>query len=125
MQYQIHDIFNKDPGQRALRDLATSPDPKKREIAAQHWATSSEILESLAGDEDDRVRSAVASHPGLSSESLDRMARDAMPNVRYSVLCNPRTTLETLAKLGREARLFEAVLEEVGRRGGIFGLLGD
>ncbi|MGW1964459.1 hypothetical protein ACWCPD_29975 [Streptomyces sp. NPDC001935] len=98
-----------------LADLARSPDPAARMLAAQHRDLPPGIRDALASDADAKVVKAVAPHPGLSEGQLRAMVDRHGVRVLARVAANPGASPGLLEHLTRQAPPVPKALREVAR----------
>ncbi len=69
--------FSKPPKKiRRLRDMADSPDPRKREVAAGHPDTPYWVIVALSVDVEESVRAWVLRNPSVPYKLVKEMADD-------------------------------------------------
>ncbi|MFF2367442.1 hypothetical protein ACFVU0_32695 [Streptomyces sp. NPDC058122] len=98
-----------------IEDLARSPDPAARMLAAQRRDLPPGIRDALASDPDAKVVKAVAPHPGLTEGQLRDMADRHGIRVLARVAANPGATPGLLEHLTRQAPPAQKALREVAR----------
>ncbi|WP_239516532.1 MULTISPECIES: DUF2336 domain-containing protein [unclassified Streptomyces] len=84
-----------------LAELAASPHPAVRKLAARSRALPPALLDALADDPDAVVANAVAPHPGLSEDRLRAMVARHGVQVHAQVAANPEAPSGLLEELAR------------------------
>ncbi|MFF3885896.1 hypothetical protein [Streptomyces sp. NPDC001914] len=96
-----------------IEDLARSPDPAARVLAAQRRDLPPGTRDALASDPDARVVKAVAPHPGLTEGQLRAMVDRHGRQVLARVAANPGATHGLLEHLTRQAPPVRKALREI------------
>ncbi|MGW3915825.1 hypothetical protein ACWEBX_30495 [Streptomyces sp. NPDC005070] len=98
-----------------IEDLARSPDPAARMLAAQRRDLPPGIRDALASDPDAKVVKAIAPHPGLTEGQLRDMVDRHGIRVLARVAANPGATPGLLEHLTRQAPPAQKAHREVAR----------
>ncbi|MFF7209466.1 hypothetical protein ACFZAU_02890 [Streptomyces sp. NPDC008238] len=98
-----------------LAELAASPDPAVRMLAARRSDLPDGIRDALARDPDAKVVAAVASHPGLTEDRLAAMVDRHGVRVAAAVAANPGGTAALLERLARRRPPARKALREIAR----------
>lgn len=98
-----------------IKELARSPDPAARMLAAQRRDLPPQIRDALASDPDARVVKSVAPHPGLTEDRLLAMVDRHGSRVHAKAAVNPGASAALLEHLARQAPPGQKVFREIAR----------
>ncbi|MEV4275923.1 hypothetical protein [Actinoplanes xinjiangensis] len=99
-----------------VRQLAGSPDPQLRMLAAERRDLPPEIRDRLAADPDAKVAKAVAPHPGITEDLLRTMVSRHGVQVLARVAANPEAPPALLLDLARHVPPAQRVFREIVTR---------
>ncbi|WP_245996350.1 hypothetical protein [Streptomyces armeniacus] len=100
---------------REVEELAASPQPAVRMLAAVRRDLPAAVRDALAADPDAKVLAAVAPHPGLSAARLRALAVRHGARVAAGVAANPDAPPELLAELARHEPPARKALRSIAR----------
>lgn len=98
-----------------IGELATSPDPAARMLAAQRHDLPPDLRDALARDPDAKVVKSVAPHPGLPEGLLRAMVDRHGARVLARIAANPDASSALLEYLTRQAAPRQKVFRAIAR----------